>query len=190
MIGDRDLRISRESNSTPWLTDIIWSAAKGLKRREFLERETAIEDDHLRVPRGGRPGGRHHRPRLPRLAHRRRHAGQGLGRLAAGGGRCPAGGAAGDREAPGQAESSRVGGIGSVGTARATPLRERWLEPSAASVASLADSLRRDFAASSQDLAPLRARRRRLGLREDPLDDLVGHRQPALLQPEHDVRLA
>jgi hypothetical protein len=55
MIGDRDLRISRESNSTPWLTDIIWSAAKGLKRREFLERETPIEDDHLRFLEAGVP---------------------------------------------------------------------------------------------------------------------------------------
>ena len=55
MIGDRDLRISRESNSTPWLTDIIWDAAKGLKRREFLERETPIEDDHLRFLEAGVP---------------------------------------------------------------------------------------------------------------------------------------
>ena len=30
MIGDRDLQIRRESNSTPWLTEIIWRAAKGL----------------------------------------------------------------------------------------------------------------------------------------------------------------
>ena len=47
MIGDRDLRISRESNSTPWLTDVIWATAKRLKRPEFVDRETAIEDDHL-----------------------------------------------------------------------------------------------------------------------------------------------
>jgi glutaminyl-peptide cyclotransferase len=47
MIGDRDLGISRESHSTPWLTDVIWAAAKRLKRREFLDRETPIEDDHL-----------------------------------------------------------------------------------------------------------------------------------------------
>jgi Zn-dependent M28 family amino/carboxypeptidase len=55
MIGDRDLRISRESNSTAWLTDIIWGAAKTLKRREFLERETPIEDDHLRFLEAGVP---------------------------------------------------------------------------------------------------------------------------------------
>ena len=47
MIGDRDLQISRESNSTPWLTDIIWNTAKKLKRREFIDRETPIEDDHI-----------------------------------------------------------------------------------------------------------------------------------------------
>ena len=28
MIGDRDLQIKRDSNSTPWLNDIIWAAAK------------------------------------------------------------------------------------------------------------------------------------------------------------------
>jgi glutaminyl-peptide cyclotransferase len=55
MIGDRDLRISRESNSTPWLTDIIWTTAKRLKRPEFLERETPIEDDHLRFLEAGVP---------------------------------------------------------------------------------------------------------------------------------------
>jgi Zn-dependent M28 family amino/carboxypeptidase len=55
MIGDRDLNISRESNSTPWLTDIIWSAARRLKRREFLDRETPIEDDHLPFLQAGVP---------------------------------------------------------------------------------------------------------------------------------------
>jgi glutaminyl-peptide cyclotransferase len=47
MIGDRDLHILRESNSTRWLTDTIWAAAKRLKRPEFVDRETPIEDDHL-----------------------------------------------------------------------------------------------------------------------------------------------
>ncbi len=55
MIGDRDLRISRESNSTPWLTDIIWTTAKKLKRREFIDRETPIEDDHLPFLQAGVP---------------------------------------------------------------------------------------------------------------------------------------
>jgi hypothetical protein len=55
MIGDRDLGISRESNSTPWLTDIIWAAAQRLGRPEFLDRETAIEDDHLPFLEAGVP---------------------------------------------------------------------------------------------------------------------------------------
>jgi Zn-dependent M28 family amino/carboxypeptidase len=55
MIGDRDLRISRESNSTAWLTDIIWATAKRLNRREFIDRELAIEDDHLPFLEAGVP---------------------------------------------------------------------------------------------------------------------------------------
>jgi Zn-dependent M28 family amino/carboxypeptidase len=47
MIGDRDLQIKRESQSTPWLTDLIWRAARELKRREFLSESTPINDDHL-----------------------------------------------------------------------------------------------------------------------------------------------
>src|SRR5204862_5499795 len=31
MIGDRDLRIKRDLNSTPWLTNIIWDAARQQK---------------------------------------------------------------------------------------------------------------------------------------------------------------
>ena len=33
MIGDRDLRIRRDANSTPWLVDLIWSAAARLGHR-------------------------------------------------------------------------------------------------------------------------------------------------------------
>jgi len=47
MIGDRDLGIRREENSTPWLKDAIWGAAKRLGRSEFIHEETPIEDDHL-----------------------------------------------------------------------------------------------------------------------------------------------
>jgi Zn-dependent M28 family amino/carboxypeptidase len=46
MIGDRDLGIRREQYSTPWLTDAIWGAAQRLKRPEFLDDTTPIEDDH------------------------------------------------------------------------------------------------------------------------------------------------
>jgi Zn-dependent M28 family amino/carboxypeptidase len=55
MIGDRDLRILRESHSTPWLTDIIWSAARRLKRPEFVDDATPIEDDHLEFLAAGVP---------------------------------------------------------------------------------------------------------------------------------------
>lgn len=53
MIGDRDLRLKRESYSTRWLTDIIWSAAKRLERNEFVDEETAAIDDHVRFIEAG-----------------------------------------------------------------------------------------------------------------------------------------
>jgi glutaminyl-peptide cyclotransferase len=55
MIADRQLSIKREANSTPWLTDIIWSAARKLGRAEFVEETTPIEDDHLPFLRAGIP---------------------------------------------------------------------------------------------------------------------------------------
>jgi Zn-dependent M28 family amino/carboxypeptidase len=55
MVGDRDLLILRESNSTPWLTAAIWSAAKTLKRREFVDEEMAVEDDHVEFLAAGIP---------------------------------------------------------------------------------------------------------------------------------------
>ncbi len=55
MIGDRDLTLKRESRSTPWLTDIIWGAAKRLKRAEFSDQSTPIDDDHLPFLQAGVP---------------------------------------------------------------------------------------------------------------------------------------
>jgi glutaminyl-peptide cyclotransferase len=55
MIGDRDLVIRRESRSTPWLTDAIWGAARRLKRAEFSDESTPIEDDHLNFLEAGVP---------------------------------------------------------------------------------------------------------------------------------------
>lgn len=55
MIGDRDLRVMREANSTPWLTDVIWSAARRLKKREFVDDEMVVEDDHVEFLRAGVP---------------------------------------------------------------------------------------------------------------------------------------
>ena len=55
MIGDRALTIRRDPNSTRWLTDIIWAAARTLGHRQFMDEEMAIEDDHLPFVRAGVP---------------------------------------------------------------------------------------------------------------------------------------
>jgi len=55
MIGDRDLRIMRESNSTPWLTELVWAVAAKLGRAEFVSDTTAVEDDHLEFLAAGVP---------------------------------------------------------------------------------------------------------------------------------------
>ena len=55
MIGDKNLGIRREQNSTRWLTDAIWSAARQLNRREFIDETTPIEDDHLEFLAAGIP---------------------------------------------------------------------------------------------------------------------------------------
>lgn len=56
MIGDRNLTIRRDSNSTPWLTDLVWaSAAKLGYRSAFLSEDTTIDDDHMPFMRAGIP---------------------------------------------------------------------------------------------------------------------------------------
>jgi glutaminyl-peptide cyclotransferase len=55
MIGDRNLVIKRETNSTPYLTDIIWDAARRLNRPEFVAESTPVEDDHLEFLAAGVP---------------------------------------------------------------------------------------------------------------------------------------
>lgn len=56
MIGDRNLNIRREENSTRWLTDIIWSTARRLGyERHFLPDITPIEDDHVEFLQAGVP---------------------------------------------------------------------------------------------------------------------------------------
>ena len=48
MIADRDLRIKRDANSTPWLTDIVWDAARRQKLEAyFVAESTQVEDDHF-----------------------------------------------------------------------------------------------------------------------------------------------
>src|SRR5436190_15662841 len=48
MVGDRDLQLRRDRHSTPWLTNIIWDAARRKHLESaFVSEETTIEDDHL-----------------------------------------------------------------------------------------------------------------------------------------------
>ena len=56
MIGDRNLTIRRDSNSTPWLNDIVWASAARLGHRAtFLNADMAVEDDHLPFVQAGVP---------------------------------------------------------------------------------------------------------------------------------------
>jgi Zn-dependent M28 family amino/carboxypeptidase len=56
MIGDRDLDIRRDTNSTPWLTNIIWETAKQKDLDDyFIADSTKIEDDHLPFLAAGVP---------------------------------------------------------------------------------------------------------------------------------------
>jgi Zn-dependent M28 family amino/carboxypeptidase len=56
MVADRDLRLKRDLNSTPWLTDIIWDTARREKLGAyFLDESTQIEDDHLPFIQAGVP---------------------------------------------------------------------------------------------------------------------------------------
>ena len=56
MIGDRDLRMRRDANSTPWLTDILWREAKRQQLDgHFIADSTKIEDDHLPFLAAGVP---------------------------------------------------------------------------------------------------------------------------------------
>jgi Zn-dependent M28 family amino/carboxypeptidase len=56
MIGDRNLNILRDTNSTRWLVDIVWaSAAKLGYRANFVQQDTTIEDDHVNFVRAGVP---------------------------------------------------------------------------------------------------------------------------------------
>jgi len=56
MIGDADLNIERETNSTPWLTDLVYEAAeRNGVQSHFYARAAAIEDDHLPFVKRGVP---------------------------------------------------------------------------------------------------------------------------------------
>ena len=56
MVGDADLGILRESNSTPWLRDLVWRVAGRLGHsRHFLNTSAAVEDDHVPLIQAGAP---------------------------------------------------------------------------------------------------------------------------------------
>lgn len=56
MIGDKNLDIKREGESTPWLVDAIWNAARALNyQKVFLDSEQDISDDHLPFRDAGIP---------------------------------------------------------------------------------------------------------------------------------------
>ena len=47
MIGQNGLEIMRESDSTKWLTDLVWKTADRLGYKSiFVSRQTAVQDDH------------------------------------------------------------------------------------------------------------------------------------------------
>jgi len=56
MIGDKNLGIKKDENSTPWLVDLIWNTAvKAGSGKYFLGNETAMSDDHLPFVDAGIP---------------------------------------------------------------------------------------------------------------------------------------
>ena len=56
MIGDKDLDIQRETNSTAWLVQLVGQAAKSFGyQRYFFQREMSVEDDHLPFVERGVP---------------------------------------------------------------------------------------------------------------------------------------
>jgi glutaminyl-peptide cyclotransferase len=56
MIGDADLNIDRDTNSTPWLEDLVYQAATKLGyQSHFFERTISVEDDHLPFMKIGVP---------------------------------------------------------------------------------------------------------------------------------------
>lgn len=56
MVGDKDLVIDRDLNSTPWLLDLVAQAAARLNyQAHFFQRSTTVDDDHLPFQRAGVP---------------------------------------------------------------------------------------------------------------------------------------
>jgi glutaminyl-peptide cyclotransferase len=56
MIGDKDLGILRDQNSTPWLLDLIAQAAESLGYQSyFFAQTTGVTDDHVPFQQAGAP---------------------------------------------------------------------------------------------------------------------------------------
>ena len=56
MVGDADLNIDRDENSTSWLEDLVYQAASRLGyQSHFFQRPLAVEDDHAPFVRLGVP---------------------------------------------------------------------------------------------------------------------------------------
>jgi len=56
MIGDADLDILKDTNSTPWLTDVVYQAASNLGyQSHFFRWQNGIDDDHMPFARVGIP---------------------------------------------------------------------------------------------------------------------------------------
>jgi glutaminyl-peptide cyclotransferase len=56
MIGDKELDIQRDDNSTPWLLDVVYRASQRLgTQSHFFKQNTAVEDDHKPFAKVGIP---------------------------------------------------------------------------------------------------------------------------------------
>jgi glutaminyl-peptide cyclotransferase len=56
MIGDKDLNIDRDQNSTPWLLDMLSAAARNTGHSSYVfKHDTQVEDDHIPFKQRGVP---------------------------------------------------------------------------------------------------------------------------------------
>jgi Zn-dependent M28 family amino/carboxypeptidase len=56
MIGDADLNIDRDLNSTPWLEEVVYEAATRLGyQSHFFDRQSQVTDDHIPFMQKGVP---------------------------------------------------------------------------------------------------------------------------------------
>jgi Zn-dependent M28 family amino/carboxypeptidase len=56
MIGDADLDVQRDTNSTPWLSNLVYQAAATLGyQSHFFQQTTTIDDDHMPFAKIGIP---------------------------------------------------------------------------------------------------------------------------------------